>query len=146
MTTTITYFPVTDPRMAAARRIRDIVFCDEQQVPASLEWDEYDQTCEHVLAEVEGIPVGAARIRRYKPGIFKVERVAVLKEVRGKGIGLFLMAEIMRKLADQNVSAVVLNAQTQVEAFYQRLGFVSEGEQFMEAGIPHVHMRWEPTG
>lgn len=146
MSVTIAYFPVTDARMAAARRIREIVFCDEQQVPANLEWDAHDATCEHVLAEVEGIPAGAARIRRYKPGVFKVERVAVLKEARGKGIGLYLMAEIMRRLADQNVSAVVLNAQTQVEGFYHRLGFVSEGDAFVEAGIPHVHMRWEPTG
>lgn len=146
MTTAVAFFAVTDPRMAAARRIRHIVFVEEQQVPPDLEWDEHDRTCEHVLAEVDGIPLGAARIRRYKPGVFKVERVAVLKEARGRGLGLFIMAEIMRRLADQNVAKVVLNAQSHVEAFYLKLGFVSEGEHFMEAGIPHVHMSWQPSG
>ena len=146
MSPAVRIFPVTDPRMAAARRIRHAVFCEEQQVPADLEWDAHDPTCEHVLAEVDGVPLGTARIRLYQPGVFKVERVAVLKEARGQGIGLFIMAEIMRLLADRKASAVVLNAQTAVEGFYLRLGFVSHGEHFVEAGIPHVHMRWEPAG
>jgi predicted GNAT family N-acyltransferase len=146
MSTTVSFFPVTDARMTEARAIRYAVFCEEQQVPLDLEWDEHENVCEHVLAEVAGVPFGAARVRPYKPGVFKVERVAVLKEARGQGIGLFIMAEIMRRLADRKAAAVVLNAQTQVEAFYHRLGFVSEGEHFMEAGIPHVHMRWLPSG
>jgi predicted GNAT family N-acyltransferase len=146
MPVAVSFFPAADPRMAAARRIRHAVFCEEQQVPLDLEWDEHEAVCEHVLAEVDGAPVGAARVRPYAPGVFKVERVAVLKEARGRGIGLFIMAEIMRRLADRNVTAVVLNAQVQVEGFYHRLGFVSDGERFMEAGIPHVHMSWHPSG
>ncbi len=146
MAITVDFFPVTDPRMALARHIRYTVFCEEQQVPLDLEWDEHEGICEHVLAEADGAPLGAARVRPYKPGIFKVERVAVLENARGQGIGLLIMAEIMRRLADRKVATVVLNAQAQVEDFYLKLGFVSEGEHFMEAGIPHVHMRWEPTG
>ena len=146
MAAAVTFFPVTDPRMAAARRIREIVFCDEQQVPPALEWDEHEAICEHVLAELGGLPLGAARIRPYAPGVYKVERVAVLKEARGQGLGLLIMAEIMRRLADRNAAKVVLNAQAQVESFYHRLGFVSEGDRFMEAGIPHVHMTWQPSG
>ena len=142
----VSFFPVTDPRMDAARHIRCVVFCEEQNVPLNLEWDEHEAASEHVLAEVDGAPLGAARIRAYKPGVFKVERVAVMKEARGQGIGLFIMAEIMRRLADRGAAKIVLNAQAQVEAFYLRLGFVSEGEHFMEAGIPHVHMVWQPTG
>lgn len=146
MAITVDFFPVTDPRMALARHIRYTVFCEEQQVPLDLEWDEHEGICEHVLAEAGGVPLGAARVRPYKPGIFKVERVAVLENARGQGVGLMIMAEIMRRLADRKAAAAVLNAQAQVEDFYLKLGFVSEGEHFMEAGIPHVHMRWEPTG
>ncbi|MFX7732026.1 GNAT family N-acetyltransferase, partial [Acinetobacter baumannii] len=36
---------------------------------------------------------------------------------------------------------VILNAQVHAEGFYQRHGFAREGEQFMEAGIPHITMR-----
>ena len=34
-----------------------------------------------------------------------------------------------------------MNAQVHAEPFYERAGFVSEGERFMEAGIEHVRMR-----
>ncbi|MGE4064041.1 MAG: GNAT family N-acetyltransferase [Rhodospirillaceae bacterium] len=146
MATSVSFFPATDPRMAEARRIRFTVFCEEQQVPPDLEWDAHEAVCEHVLADVDGVALGAARIRPYQPSVFKIERVAVVKEARGQGIGLFIMAEIMRRLADRRASAVVLNAQAQVETFYHQLGFLSEGEQFMEAGIPHVHMTWRPSG
>lgn len=146
MAATVTFFHVTDARMAMAREIRRIVFCHEQHVPADLEWDEHEPICEHVLAELDGVPLGAARIRPYAPGIYKVERVAVLQEARGRGLGLLVMAEIMRRLADRRAASVILNAQAQVESFYHRLGFVSEGEPFMEAGIPHVHMAWQPSG
>lgn len=146
MTTTVNFFPVTDSRMAAARHIRYSVFCEEQKVPLDLEWDEHEGICEHVLAEVDGVPLGAARVRPYEPGVFKVERVAVLEGARGRGIGLYIMAEIMRRLTDRKATAVILNAQAQVEEFYLKLGFVSEGEHFMEAGIPHVHMTWRPSG
>ena len=33
-----------------------------------------------------------------------------------------------------------LNAQTHAQGFYERCGFVLDGEEFMEAGIPHVRM------
>jgi predicted GNAT family N-acyltransferase len=142
MMTAVAYFPATDPRMAAARRIRKTVFCDEQRIPADLEWDGEDLRAEHVLLEVDRAPAGAARLRTYAPGVFKVERVAVTRALRGRGLGAILMQNIMETLARRGASSVVLNAQISVEGFYHRLGFTSEGEPFVDAGIPHVHMVW----
>jgi predicted GNAT family N-acyltransferase len=34
-----------------------------------------------------------------------------------------------------------LSAQIHAAAFYADAGFVAEGEQYLEAGIPHVAMR-----
>lgn len=141
----ISHFNTGDPRMAAARRIRQIVFCDEQQISASLEWDGEDDVCEHVLAEVDGVAQGTARYRSYGDGAFKVERVAVTKEMRGRGIGEAIMRDIMKRLQERGATAVVLNAQASVEGFYLRLGFSSQGEHFLDAGIPHVYMTW-PAG
>jgi predicted GNAT family N-acyltransferase len=39
------------------------------------------------------------------------------------------------------MASVVLNAQTHALGFYRGHGFVEEGEEFMEAGIPHRTMR-----
>jgi len=34
----------------------------------------------------------------------------------------------------------VLSAQRQAEGFYKRYGFQAFGEEYMEAGIPHINM------
>ena len=124
-------------RMAAARGIRQIVFCDEQGVSAADEWDGKDAACEHFLLMRDGAAIGCARLRPYTGGAVKVERVAVLKEHRGHGAGAAIMAALLARVVGQTV---VLNAQLAVEGFYRKLGFVSEGAIFDEAGIDHIHM------
>ncbi len=128
-------------RLDLARHIRQAVFCEEQGVSPADEWDGKDAVCEHFLLLDGDIPIGCARLRSLGPGVFKIERVAVLKEKRGTGAGKAIMREIMAKLTS---ATVVLNAQLAVEEFYSRLGFVGEGELFEEAGIRHVHMIWRP--
>jgi predicted GNAT family N-acyltransferase len=120
----------------AAFAIRREVFCGEQGVDEAEEIDGLDPDCRHYLAWLAGDAVGTARTRPLAGGI-KIERVAVLKRLRGSGIGKALM---IRALADITAGPAVLNAQLAVEGFYARLGFVSEGEIFQEAGIDHVRM------
>jgi predicted GNAT family N-acyltransferase len=123
--------------MAAARHIRDLVFCQEQGVSADVEWDDHDEASEHFLLYDGESAIACARVRPYGPGTFKIERVAVLKEHRGSGIGAAIMEAIMVHLG---AATLALNAQTAVERFYSRLGFVSEGAVFQEAGIDHIKM------
>jgi predicted GNAT family N-acyltransferase len=128
-------------RMAAAHRIRQVVFCDEQGVSAEEEWDGKDALCEHFLLLDDLAEVGCARMRPYGPRIFKIERVAVVKHRRNTGAGKAIMLEILKRYGDHTL---VMNAQLAVEGFYSALGFVSEGEVFEEANIAHVHMVRRP--
>ncbi len=122
--------------MNAAFAIRREVFCAEQGVDEAEEIDGLDPECRHYLARLAGDAVGTARTRPLADGV-KIERVAVLKPLRGRGIGKALM---VGALADITAGQAVLNAQLQVESFYAGLGFVAEGEIFQEAGIDHVRM------
>ena len=141
----IVAFRSTDDRnMADARRIRQIVFCDEQGVDAHEEWDDKDHFCEHFVLREDGVAIATTRVRPYGPNIFKIERMAVMKHRRGTGAGKALMQTVMERLVDAEVATIVLNAQTAVEGFYRSLGFVSEGPVFVEANIPHLHMIWRP--
>ncbi|MDX2221098.1 MAG: GNAT family N-acetyltransferase [Rhodospirillaceae bacterium] len=142
---------LVDPADRAARAacfaVRKAVFCVEQQVPEHLEWDGLDDACRHFLAEDGGVAVGTARLRPYDNGTAaKIERVAVLRTARGRGIGLLLMQAALDDAWARGFAAAVLNAQTAVEGFYAQLGFRSEGEVFVEAGIPHIHMRLTLAG
>ena len=67
-------------------KIRKRVFIKEQQIPASIEIDENENKSFYILAYFESKPVGTARWRDSMEGI-KLERFAVLKQFRKKGIG-----------------------------------------------------------
>ena len=121
----------------ALRAVRWKVFVEEQRVPEDEEWDDYDPVSRHVIAAAaDGAPVGTGRL--LPDG--HVGRMAVLKEWRGRGVGGAVLGHLL-KLAHETRHAVVrLHAQTHALGFYEKHGFVAEGEEFMEAGIPHLRM------
>ena len=127
-----------DAGFAACFAIRVEVFVHEQNVPPEEERDEFDETALHFLAFDGPMPVATARVLLKAGGVAKITRVAVKKSSRGLGVGVALMRHI-----EQAVPAAEyrLDAQTQARRFYEMLGYRPEGEEFMEAGIPHFHMR-----
>ncbi len=119
------------------RAIRTEVFINEQQVPEAMEWDEFDAISTHVLARnFDGLPVGTARL--LPDG--HIGRMAVLKEWRGKGYGSAMLQKMLEELYSRHKQIVMLNAQTSAVKFYEKFGFKVSGEEFWEAGIPHVKM------
>ncbi len=122
---------------AELRVIREAVFVHEQQVPIALEWDEFDEISLHALAKnPQGTPIGTARL--LPDG--HIGRMAVLKEWRGKGYGSAMLQRLLEESKKQDLKKVMLNAQTTAIQFYAKFGFMVAGEEFMEAGIPHVEM------
>ena len=69
----------------------------------------------------------------------------VLSRIRGRGIGFALLEAAIQKARTLGMNGVYLNAQTHALGFYERAGFVAEGDEFMEAGIPHYRMRQSLT-
>jgi predicted GNAT family N-acyltransferase len=122
-------------------KIRYLVFQIEQGVDPTLEFDGEDESSHHLIAFLDEKAVGTARIRFLGDRLAKVERVAVLSEVRGQGIGRQLMHFIETFLLERQVTEVYMHAQEPVREFYQKLGFRIEGKAFEEAGIPHIAMR-----
>ena len=121
--------------------IRRAVFIDEQGVTEREEVDDLDPECVHVLAELEGRSVGAARLRDDGHGTAKAERVAVLRDARGRGVGRALMRELERIARARGCRDVLLGAQVSAVPFYLALGYVIEGDEFLDARIPHRWMR-----
>lgn len=124
--------------------IRLAVFVQEQHVPVCEEMDDLDREAVHFLAAIDGLPSGTARLLAYDDHgrkVAKIGRVAVLPEYRGRGIGLALMEAALSHARELGYNEALLDSQTHVVAFYERLGFAAEGEEFLEAGIPHYRMR-----
>ncbi len=122
---------------ADIRVIRETVFIHEQGVPVELEWDGLDSSCAHVLAwNDRGEAIGTARMQPSGT----IGRMAVLKDWRGRGIGRALLETLLDLAMRQGLPRVTLSAQTHAIGFYQRAGFHTVGEPFMDAGIPHRKM------
>lgn len=130
---------------AAAREdafaVRQTVFVEEQGVDEELEYDEHDETATHFVAYDGDDPVGAARLREYEPGVGKVERVAVLESRREEGVGRAVMEAVEERARTSGLESLKLHSQTRAAGFYRSLGYERYGEEFEEAGIPHVEMR-----
>src|SRR5690606_59024 len=98
MPTMVRVIKVSNDRdLRDALQVRKKVFVEEQHVPEELECDEHDQEAVHFLAMFEGAACGAARWRKTSEGA-KLERFAVLKEYRGKGIGSALVKAVLRDI------------------------------------------------
>jgi len=117
-------------------QLRRTVFIDEQQVPEKLEWDDDDEEALHLLALLDKEPVACARL--LPSG--RIGRMAVLKHLRGNGIGHQIISELLRQANHQGLLQLTLHAQTQAVGFYLKHGFGSEGEPFEEANITHQKM------
>ena len=120
-------------------KVRHEVFVIGQKVPIDLEVDGEDNACWHYLATQDSKPVATARVAFPEEGLTKIQRVAVLPELQGKGIGKALMLHILADLKG-HASKIKLDSQTHALPFYEKLGFQKIGEEFMDAGIPHYTM------
>jgi len=130
----------TEAERAQCLAIRMTVFVHEQQVPAELELDEYDGIATHLLLTEDGRPLATARLVD-KYGVAKIGRVAVAKDARGQGLGLRIMQAVLEEARGQGFTEAMLDSQSYAIPFYEKLGFVAEGEEFDDAGIPHRLMR-----
>ncbi len=127
-----------DDRLCALA-IRRAVFCDEQHVPWEIEIDAFEDTAIHILGDVRDESVAVARLRLL-PDHAKLERIAVHKPYRGKGIGTRLIEFMLDTARERGYSHFCVHAQVHLRTYYERLGFRVNGELFVEAGIDHVPM------
>ncbi|MBX3671834.1 MAG: GNAT family N-acetyltransferase [Burkholderiales bacterium] len=118
--------------------IRTTVFVGEQGVPPEIEIDGRDPGCAHVVAESDsGGAVGTGRLMPEG----RIGRMAVLAAWRGRGVGAAMLEALVAEAKRRGFRETYLHAQAHAKDFYARHGFVVEGEEYLEAGIPHVLMR-----
>lgn len=121
--------------------VRSSVFVHEQGIPADRVWDDADETALHVLAyNGLGQPVAAARLVKTGNGTSRLGRMAVTKVLRGSGLGRALLHALLDAARQRGDTCMLLHAQRSAEGFYQRAGFVPQGQAFTEVGIEHIEM------
>lgn len=131
-----------EEQLHEAFAIRKQVFVLEQKVDPSDEYDEFEGTSVHFLAQLDGEAVGTARWRFTTNGV-KLERFAVLKSARGIGVGQALVSLVLDDIkSDKRTEGKLkyLHAQLEAVPLYTKFGFKKVGEMFEECNILHYQM------
>jgi ElaA protein len=89
-------------------------------------------------------PSAYLRVLAEADGSARIGRVCVAPAGRGAGLAADLMADALQLIGESTTA--VLDAQTYLVGFYRRCGFVDDGPEFVEDGIPHLPMRRAAAG
>lgn len=122
-----------------AYHIRLKVFCEEQGIPRDHELDGFEDTAYHSVVYVNETPIACGRMNIINDGA-KICRVAVMKDSRRSGYAIEMCKHLISIAQQHGAKYVYLHAQTYITNLYEKIGFIPEGENFIEDDIPHVRM------
>ena len=120
-----------------AKKIREIVFVNEQQFIN--EFDDIDKIAFHVVAYENDKPAACARFFK-EDEQYIIGRIAVIKELRGKGLGADIVDFCEKEIIKLGGKSTSLSAQVRAMEFYKKIGYSPIGEQYMEEHVPHIKM------
>lgn len=144
MNLTTVPFDALDARTAYdVWRLRQAVFVVEQECPyPDLDGRDPEPGTRHVLMrDDDQVLVGYARVLDDRTA-WRIGRVVLTPAARGRGLADALMVAALAACPDRDV---VLDAQSPLRGWYAGLGFVVDGDEFLEDGIPHTPMRLTAT-
>ncbi len=125
--------------------LRQKVFVVEQDC-AYLDADNKDYKSKHLLGFVDNELKAYARLLpagiQY-PNEVSIGRVLTDESCRNMGIGKALMEKAIEECQHYwKGKKITISAQTYLEDFYNKLGFVSSDNHYLEDGIPHMEMHF----
>jgi len=97
--------------------------------------DDFARGVSYYILEHNGRPVGCAALERSNPELGYLERLAVLPATRRKGFGRILVDHIISQAKDSGVKKIsigIIAAQTDLNRWYQKIGFVEGGTKEFE--------------
>lgn len=138
---------LTAAKLQAIHVARQAVFIVEQNCPYQ-DADDYDLSSHHLCdwgTLVDGSEQLLAYLRIVPPrGKFiepSIGRVITAAAGRGQGLGRELLRRGVAATAQlYPAQPIRIAAQHYLEQFYQRFGFVTASEIYLEDGIPHIAM------
>jgi predicted GNAT family N-acyltransferase len=122
------------------RNLRFEVFVREQNIAPEIELESDEYNYSHLCLYKDEVLVAYARARSHGE-IMHLGRILVKKEYRGQGLGAAIMNYCEQTALDRGCKVLELNAQYRAIGFYEKMGFIAEGDYFTEAGIRHKKMK-----
>ncbi len=133
---------LTTNELYAFLQLRSEVFVVEQNCVYQ-DIDNKDRKSFHLMAWYDDDLVAYTRL--VPPGVSfneaSIGRVITAPKYRVLGIGIELMEKsIHHTLQSYATNKIRIGAQLYLKKFYEGFGFIAQGEEFLEDGIPHIEM------
>lgn len=103
--------------------IRSSVFLAEQDCPYDEEFDHNDLSASHLIAYLRNEPVATLRIRWFA-SFAKIERVCVMKHVRGGALVKLMIETAVEMIGRKGYRHVLGYIQKRLVPFWKQLGFL----------------------
>ena len=121
--------------------LRNEAFVVGRGVPVEIELDGRDSELLHFCMYDKDKLVSYLRGEDLGNGMMHIGRVATSADMRGKGYGRELFAYLFNYARENGIKALEVSAVHTAEGFYEKLGFVSEGDYYLETGVNHIYMK-----
>ena len=133
-------FRMYDALPQEAAEIRKEVFLEEQGFKK--EFDEFENESKHFVLYVEGQGAGTARVRLASEfGAFKIGRIALKNEYRGRHFGEALVSFAEEWVKSQGGKETVILAQNKAIGFYEKLCYAKTDITRQKEHCPHTLMK-----
>ena len=130
-----------DPRLESERELRFRVLREPLGFSRADVVVDGEETSLHLVALDDDRVVGCVLLTPKSPRLGKLRQMAVDPSRQGTGLGRALVLHLERELRARGFEEVELHARDHAVGFYEKLGYVKEGEPFVEVRIPHLRMR-----
>jgi predicted GNAT family N-acyltransferase len=124
------------------RYIREVVFVEEQGFTDEFDDVYIDNISFHLLLCIEGKPVATGRLYQKNPfeDVYIIGRLAVLRDYRMLSLGSIVLANLEEKAKECGAISIELSAQCRVQGFYEKHGYRSIGDTYLDGDCPHILM------
>jgi putative N-acetyltransferase (TIGR04045 family) len=128
--------------LAAHLAVRHRVFVELQGLFVGTDRDARDDDPDtlHVVATVDGVVVGTVRLYPLGSGVWKGDRLAVLPDARVHRLGGALVDFAVQSAGSLGGRVMVAQVQVANVRFFERLGWVRDGDAAPYCGVMHQPM------
>lgn len=110
--------------------------------PLGMVLDEADVAGEHhqshIAALRDGHVVGTVILKPLSPTRVKLRQMAVGFRLQGAGLGRSLVRFAERVAHERGFDTVEISSRQSATGFYEKLGYHTVGDSFLEVGLPHI--------
>lgn len=111
-------------------------------------WDEgtelqavEDEALHWVAKDVAGKVIGCVMMHDQGGGTARLLQMAVTEPLQGRDIGRRLVRTLEAHAREQAIHTITLHARQTAIPFYERLGYATDGDPYIEVTLPHQSMK-----